>query len=147
MSKEFILQKLEELGFTVREANGLGYAFKYEELTLLYMPDDDQHFLRFAVPSIYDVTPQNRPFVLEVANDTNATIKYSKTCVFGESVWTFYEHHLISEDNVEDIIENGLLLLQATVAVFHRKIEGDDDITEEDDDDSQNENEGKEDGE
>lgn len=140
MSKELVLEKLESLGFSVVDAHEFGYVFKYEELTLLYMPDDDENFLRFALPNIFDVTAENRPFVLEVANDTNMTIKYSKTCVFGESVWVFYEYRLFGDDNLEAIIEHGLLLLQATVGLFHRKIEGDD-VFPQPEDDSKNENE------
>lgn len=140
MSKELVLEKLESLGFSVVDAHEFGYVFKYEELTLLYMPDDDENFLRFALPNIFDVTAENRSFVLEVVNDTNMTIKYSKTCVFGESVWVFYEYRLFGDDNIEAIIEHGLLLLQATVGLFHRKIEGDDDFPQPEDD-SKNENE------
>lgn len=140
MSKELVLEKLESLGFSVVDAHEFGYVFKYEELTLLYMPDDDENFLRFALPNIFDVTAENRPFVLEVANDTNMTIKYSKTCVFGESVWVFYEYRLFGDDNIEAIIEHGLLLLQATMGLFHRKIEGDD-VFPQPEDDSKNENE------
>ena len=124
MSKELVLEKLESLGFSVMDAHEFGYVFKYEKLTLLYMPDDDENFLRFALPNIFDVTAENRPFVLEVANDTNMTIKYSKTCVLGESVWAFYEYRLFGDDNIEAIIKHGLLLLQATVGLFHKKIEG-----------------------
>lgn len=140
MSKDLVLEKLESLGFSVLDAHEFGYIFKYEELTLLYMPDDDEFFLRLALPNIFDVTAENRPFVLEVANDTNMTVKYSKTCVFGESVWVFYEYRLFGDDNIEAIIEHGLLLLQATVELFHRKIEGDDGYPQAEDD-SENENE------
>ena len=140
MSKELVLEKLESLGFSVVDAHEFGYIFKFEELTLLYMPDDDEFFLRFALPNIFDVTAENRPFVLEVANDTNMTVKYSKTCVFGESVWVFYEYRLFGDDNIEAIIEHGLLLLQATVELFHRKIEGDDGYLQAEND-SENENE------
>lgn len=94
MSKELVLEKLESLGFSVVDAHEFGYVFKFEELTLLYMPNEDENFLRFALPNIFDVTAENRPFVLEVANDTNMTIEYSKTCVFDESVWVFYEYRL-----------------------------------------------------
>lgn len=134
MSKELILKKLESLGFSVVNAHEFGYVFKYEELTLLYLPDDDENFLRFALPNIFDVTTENRPFVLEVANDTNMTIKYSKTCVFGESVWVFYEYRLFGNDNIEAIIEHGILLLQATEGLFHRKVEGDDEFPHAEDD-------------
>lgn len=145
MSKELILAKIEELGFSIEEAGDFGYVFKYEELTILYMPDDDENFLRFAVPNIYDVTDENKPFVLEVVNDTNMSIKYSKTCVYGDSVWVFYEYRLFGEDNLEDIFEHSMLLLQASYFLFHRKLEGDDTLPGEDEDDDDNNNETKED--
>ena len=135
MSKELILAKIEELGFSIEEAGDFGYVFKFEELTILYMPDDDENFLRFAVPNIYDVTDENKRFVLEVVNDTNMSIKYSKTCVYGDSVWVFYEYRLFGEDNLEDIIEHSMLLLQASYFLFHRKLEGDDTLPGEDEDD------------
>jgi hypothetical protein len=145
MSKELILAKIEELGFSIEEAGDFGYVFKFEELTILYMPDDDENFLRFAVPNIYDVTDENKRFVLEVVNDTNMSIKYSKTCVYGDSVWVFYEYRLFGDDNLEDIIEHSMLLLQASYFLFHRKLEGDDTLPGEDEDDDDNNNETKED--
>lgn len=145
MSKELILAKIEELGFSIEEAGDFGYVFMFEELTILYMPDDDENFLRFAVPNIYDVTDENKRFVLEVVNDTNMSIKYSKTCVYGDSVWVFYEYRLFGEDNLEDIIEHSMLLLQASYFLFHRKLEGDDTLPGEDEDDDDNNNETKED--
>lgn len=145
MSKELILAKIEELGFSIEEAGDFGYVFKYEELTILYMPDDDENFLRFAVPNIYDVTDENKRFVLEVVNDTNMSIKYSKTCVYGDSVWVFYEYRLFGDDNLEDIIEHSMLLLQASYFLFHRKLDGDETLPGEDEDDDDNNNETKED--
>jgi hypothetical protein len=143
MSKELVLEKLESLGFSVMDARELGYMFEYEEFTFLYMPDNDEYFLRFALPKIFYVTEENRPFVLEVTNDTNMTIKYCKTCVFGESVWVFYECRLFGDDNIEAIIEHGLLLLRATVGLFHRKIEGDDELPQAGDDCENENKEGK----
>ena len=145
MSKDLIIAKIEELGFSIEEAGDFGYVFKFEELTILYMPDDDENFLRFAVPNIYDVTDENKRFVLEVVNDTNMSIKYSKTCVYGDSVWVFYEYRLFGEDNLEDIIEHSMLLLQASYFLFHRKLEGDDTLPGEDEDDDDDNNETKED--
>ena len=70
MSKELVLEKLESLGFSVVDAHEFGYVFEYEDLTFLYMPDDDENFLRFALPNIFDATTENRSFVLELVNDT-----------------------------------------------------------------------------
>ena len=144
MIKEKVLTLLEEQGFDLEEAGKYGYFFEFERLHVLYMPDDDdEKFLRFAVPNIYDVTEENKDLVLEVVNNTNMTIKYSKTCVVSDDVWIFYENRLFSEDYLEEIIEHSIRLLQATFFLFHQKIEGDDSLPGEDDDD--NEGESKED--
>lgn len=126
MNKTDVLETLGVLGFDVEEIPEFGFLFKYEVLTLVFMPDNDENALRFVVPNIFDVTEENRAFVLDVVNGTNLTIKYSKVCIYGDQVWAFYECRLFGEGQLEDIIEHCLLLLQATVALFHRKIEGED---------------------
>ncbi len=140
MNKTDVLETLAILGFEVEEIPDFGFMFRYEGLALVYMPDNDENFLRFAAPNIFDVTEENRAFVLDVVNDTNLTIKYSKVCVYGDQVWAFYECRLFGEGQIEDIVEHSLLLLHATVALFHRKIEGEDLET----DDNDNEAEGGE---
>ncbi len=126
MSNELVLSKFEELGLTLEDAGEFGYFFKFEDLNFLYLPDeDDKNYLRLAVPNIFDVTADNRSLVMEVVNETNMSVKYSKTCVSNDSVWSFYEHRLFGEDNIEDTIEYGIRLLQVTVGLYYRKIEGD----------------------
>ena len=126
MDKTDVLETLATLGFEVEEIPEFGFLFVYEGLSIVFMPDDDENFLRFAAPQIFDVTEDNRAFVLEIVNDTNLTIKYSKVCVYGEQVWAFYEYRLFGEDKLEEIVEHCLLLIHATVALFHRKVEGGD---------------------
>jgi len=126
MNKTDVLETLAVLGFEVEEIPDFGFLFRYEGLSIVYMPDDDENFLRFAAPHMFDVTEDNRAFVLEIVNETNLTIKYSKVCVYGDQVWAFYEHRLFGESDLEDIIEHSLLLTHATVALFHRKVEGGD---------------------
>ena len=143
MSKELVLSKFKELGFALEDAGEFGYFFKFEELNFLYLPDEnDENFLRLAVPNIFDVTADNRSLVMEVINVTNISVKYSKTNVLNENVWAFYECRLIGDDNLEEIIEYGIRLLQVTVGLFYRKIEGDDTLPGEID----NSNETKEEG-
>ena len=138
MNKTKVLEELEVLGFDIEEVPDFGYVFKYEGLVFIYMPDDDENFLRFAAPNFFDVTKDNRAFVLEVVNDTNLTIKYCKACVFGDQVWAFYEYRLFGDNELEEIIEHCLHLLYATVGLFCRKVDGED----EEDDDNDNEEEG-----
>ena len=137
MNKSVILLQLEELGFSIEQVDEDFYFFDYEELKILYMPDnEDDSFLRFAIPYIYDVTEENKPFVLEVVNDTNLAIKYSKTCVYKDTVWIFYEHRIFEEVDLGELLEHTLMLLKATYYLFHRKIEGDDTFPYDDDGDN-----------
>ena len=147
MNKKLVLSKLEELGFTLEKAGEYGHVFKYEGLTILYMPDDDENFLRFAIPNIFDVTDENKDDVLEVVNATNLAIKYSKTCVYGDDVWIFYEYRTFEDEHIEDILEHTMLLLQATYYLFYRKIEGDNTLPDEDDDETENNEEENKEGE
>lgn len=144
MNKQMVLSTLEELGFMTEEVGTSGYYFKFEDLGILYMPDDDDDFLRFAVPNIFDVTEENKPFVLDVINAVNLAIKYSKTCVNDDEVWIYYEYRVFGEEHLEEIVEHCMLLLQVTYALFYRKVEGDDTLpyADEENDDNDLEEEG-----
>lgn len=126
MNKEVILKKLEMFGFEIEEITDYGYIFKHEGVSMLYIPDEDEECIRFAVPNIFEVTEENRAFVHEVVNDTNLCIKYSKVCVCDDWVWVFYEYHVLGECDTTDLIEHSLLLLCATMTLFFRKVEGED---------------------
>ena len=146
MKNELVLSKLVDLGFELVEVGKHGYAFEFERLTILYMPDDDDNFLRFALPGIFDVTDENKDDVMTVVNATNMVVKYSKTCVYCDEVWIFYEYHTFDDEHLDEILEHIMLSLQATYCLFYRKIEGDDTLPNEDDDEKENnENENKED--
>ena len=135
MNKNEILEKLNELGFTLQEAPGTGYFFKYEEMVVVYMPDEDESFVRFAVPNLYEVTEENRSYLLEIANETNVTIKYGKVCIFGDYVWACAEHHSYGNEDIEELLGHNLSLLNAMVSLFCRLVEGEgmgeDEVTDE----------------
>ena len=104
MEKRVILEKLEEFGFSVEEIPEFGYVFNYEGINFLYTPDnDDEDFLRFSVPNIFDVTEDNRTLVFDIINNTNLKIKYDKVCAYGNNVWATYEHRIFNNDNIEEV--------------------------------------------
>jgi len=60
---------------------------------MLYLfDDDDDEFFRMAAPKIFDVTEENRESLLDIANEINIKLKYSKTTVLDDAVWVSYEH-------------------------------------------------------
>ena len=133
--KEIILEQLSAMGFDPIELGNVGYAFKYEELNYLYMPDDnDEQFLRIAVPQLYDVTDENRVAVLEAMHDTGVMIKYSKVCIMcDDAVWAIYEHRFSTCEDLAEILEHIIRVLEATAQVFHKKINGEDVIFDSED--------------
>ncbi len=128
MKKEEVLERLQELGFDMEEALDIGcYIFKLEGRTFFYIPEEsDENMLRFAALNNFDVTEDNRAFVLEVMNDINMNIKYIKVCIIGDQVWAFYEHRLFGEFDIEEIIMHVLLFLRATIVKFDNIVEGGD---------------------
>ncbi len=133
--KEIILEQLSAMGFEPIKLSNVGYAFKYEELNYLYMPDDnDEQFLRIAIPQLHDVTVENRVAVLEAMHDTGVMLKYSKVCImYEDAVWAIYEHRLSICEDLEEMLEHIIRVLEATAQVFHMKINGEDVVFNSDD--------------
>ena len=120
------MRELNSMGFEPVELGDVGYAFKYESLNFIYMPDeDDEQFLRIAVPYMFDVTDENRIAVLEAMQSTSLLLKYAKVCIMqNSSVWAIYEHYMNATNDLSDLLENIIRVLEATALVFYKKING-----------------------
>lgn len=124
--KEIILEQLNAMGFEPVELGDAGFVFKYDDLNYLYMPDeDDEQFLRIAIPHLFEVTDENRVAVLEAMHDTSLLLKYAKVNIMYESAaWAVYEHRLITTDNLSELLEHIIRVLEAAAHVFYKKING-----------------------
>jgi len=105
--KEEILQEIKALGFEPIEIQDIGYLFECGDAHILYIPsEDDDDYLRFAIPNIYDVTEENSSFLLEIVNDANLELKYVKANMMGDyTLWLFFEHKRSVEEPLDDILE------------------------------------------
>jgi hypothetical protein len=127
MKKEDIANHFKALGFDVEELPDYAYMTQYEGMTLLYLfDDDDEEFFRMAAPKIFDVTEENRELLLDIVNEINIKLKYSKTTVLDDAVWVSYEQLLSDDEHIDAVIEHSIMVLQATVYAFHRRVNGDD---------------------
>lgn len=124
--REIVLGQLKAMGFEPLEFGDLGSVFKYEDVSYLYMPDDDdEQFLRIVIPQLYEVTEENRVAVLDAMHETSLMLKYAKLCImYEDAVWAIYEHRLNSSDNLSDLLEHIIRVLEAAVHVFRKKING-----------------------
>jgi hypothetical protein len=142
MKKEDVIETLRSLGFDPQDNENDSFSLGFENLTVLYMWDeDDEDFYRAAIPAIFEVNDENREMVMELVNRANMRMKFTKTTIYGDSVWIFYEASIWDDSLMEAIIEHSVYLLKATFYYFHSMIEGNEhDLTsDEKDDDSNNE--------
>lgn len=100
--KEKILEALCDLGFKTEECEGLGCAFRYEGLNMLYLNNDDDNseFLSIAVPGIYECgeEPCKMMHATALNERVNYTLRYVKAYILHGNVWLFYERAVLSEN-------------------------------------------------
>ncbi len=131
MTKNDILQALENLGFTVEELNEHFYHFEYEDVNYLFTHyDDDEDFLHISIPAIFQVTDDNVDMVLPVINRTNNIVKYAKIIYTQEMVWATFEYPLFEWVDLEELLEFAINMLQSASYTFNRVLRGDFDETE-----------------
>lgn len=119
--KEKILEAFRDLGFKLKETEGMGYNFNYEGLNLLYMyNENDEEFLNIALPGIIEVEEDRMLQICALLEKINSTLKYVKAYILGNSVWLFYERELFGEEDLMMVISRMILHLEAGLA-FVRK--------------------------
>ena len=82
-----IVKTLKELGFEPQKYDDLGYVFDMEGIHILYIGDEDTpSFIRFAVPSIFDITDENRAEITGIMYELTKELKYVKAFDINDSV-------------------------------------------------------------
>ena len=123
-TSEIVLEFLQSQGFRpdVDSDNG-NIVFKYQMATYLYINnDEDKDFFQLAMPSICDVTEDNREIMLEAANQVSGNMKVAKACIYGDSVWLMFEVLLDESPEVATIIERALNILQGARHEFYENL-------------------------
>jgi len=94
---ERVVETLRELGFQPENTMAVGYVFKYEGASFLYMPTDDRDAIKLTVPCVFETNNQNVAMVYYVMNIINRTIRHSKACLYDDKLWIIYEYALRQE--------------------------------------------------
>lgn len=127
--KEIVLAALCKLGFEPAETESGNYKFNYHEATLAYFPEeDDEQFLRIAIPYVVEITPSNEEYVKKAITDTENSIKYIRVNTVEDIyVWLQYDHYLsLSEctdkdklvEELEDVIGHIVRVLYFSLREF-----------------------------
>ena len=134
MDKKSIIREMRRLGFKGSgDEDGTIFAFKFEDISILYLPDEnDEKFLYFAAPKVYEVTEDNRPYVLELMNEINQALKYTKAFIREDNVWISCEIRLFGKEDIKEVLEHCLYMLQAAYRAFTKGTNGGEIVDKED---------------
>lgn len=122
-TSELVFSYLKQQGLVPKYDSDNDIVFKYQMLTFIFFnTDDDEQFFRLAMPSIYDVTPENRVAVLEAMNVVNKTMKVAKTVIPNDNVWAITEIMMDSTPELNDLIPRLFRILMATREEFYEQM-------------------------
>lgn len=121
---ELVEEVLLSMGLVIGNHTESGFLFKYQLLNVLYYTDEhDETFIRFALPSVFDVTNDNLNIALMAAERMSDDVKVAKACFCGEdSIWIFFEHYYNSPDDLKTYVPKALNTLFYARSVFYDKL-------------------------
>lgn len=125
--KELVLDCLKSMGFEPLDIDGMGYAFMCDDITFFYVLDEDEQFLRIAIPNLFDTKDANRTDILEAMHHSSYLVKNVKlNIMYDTSVWAIYEHYLHSAENLTSLMEHIIVCLGNAANLFFKKLMGED---------------------
>lgn len=118
---EEVNEFLKSQGLMPKIDEGNNIVFRYQMKTYVVLdPEEDEQFLRIAMPGIFEVDDNNRADVLQVANNINKMYKIAKCIVLDETVWITTEQLIDSTPNFEDIIPRLLNIIFGAHQDFYK---------------------------
>lgn len=114
--KEKILEIFKKLGFNLEYIEELGYSFNYEGGNMLWLyNEDDENFLNISVPAVYECNEDNIAQTCALILKINSTLKYVKSYSVGTNLWLFYEREISENEDLDSVIPNMIIHLDAAL--------------------------------
>lgn len=106
------------------EDTDFGFVFKYENLTFfVFWDDEDDQYLKLALPGIYNVDDNNRQNATAAANKVNVEWKVIKTIVLSDEVWVVAEQLIDKDPNLSDLVPRTIKILMSGRTSFYEYLE------------------------
>lgn len=101
-----------------------GFVFEYQKLTFfIFWDDDDNQYLKLALPGIYNVDDNNRDDALVAANEVNVEWKVIKAVVLSDEVWVVAEQLIDKDPNLSDLVPRTIQILISGRLSFYEHLE------------------------
>lgn len=101
-----------------------GYVFEYQNLTFfIFWDDNDDQYLKIALPGIYNVDDNNRDDALAAANEVNKEWKVIKAVVTDDEVWVVAEQFVDKDPNLSDLVPRTITILMESRVSFYEHMQ------------------------
>ncbi|MBQ3710553.1 MAG: YbjN domain-containing protein [Bacteroidales bacterium] len=124
-TSEHVFDYLRNQGLVPKYDDRGNIEFKYQMRSFIFFSnDDDAQFFQLTMPSIFEVTDDNRMAALEAMNEINDTTKVIKlTVTKSNHVWESTEIMLDSTPELDDLFPRLLNILLNTRQAFYKLME------------------------
>jgi len=97
-----------------------GFVFEYQNLTFFIIWDDnDDQYLKIALPGIFNVDDNNRDDALVAVNEVNKEWKVIKSVVTDDEVWVVAEQFVDKDPNLSDLVPRSINILMGGRMSFY----------------------------
>lgn len=97
-----------------------GYVFEYQNLTFFIIWDDnDDQYLKIALPGIFNVDDNNRDDALVAVNEVNKEWKVIKSVVTDDEVWVVAEQFVDKDPKLSDLVPRTINILMGGRMSFY----------------------------
>ena len=122
-TKSILGRYMVESGYSPKETD-FGFVFNHKNLTfLIFWDDNDDQYLKLALPGIYNVDDNNKLNSLKAANEVNKEWKVIKAVVTSDNVWVVAEQLIDKDPNFPDLIPRTIQILMSGRKSFYEHLE------------------------
>lgn len=122
-TKSVLGRYMVESGYSPKETD-FGFVFNHKNLTfLIFWDDNDNQYLKLALPGIYNVDDNNKLNSLKAANEVNKEWKVIKAVVTSDEVWVVAEQLIDKDPNFPDLIPRTIQILMSGRKSFYEHLE------------------------
>ncbi len=122
-TKSVLGRYMVESGYSPEETD-FGFVFKHKNLTfIIFWDDNDNQYLKLALPGIYNVDDNNKLNSLKAANEVNKEWKVIKAVVTSDEVWVVAEQLIDKDPNFPDLIPRTIQILMSGRKSFYEHLE------------------------
>ena len=125
MKQEEIVNEIRRMCGQTIPTPSLGWHFKYKEQVYIYVVGKDESMIRFCIPFVAGLLPNDKELLKEAVNETNRKVKFIKALLSEKDdakVSLDYDHKITDLESAKDIVPHIIKTLDFAVGYFKERV-------------------------